>query len=621
MDRQEMQADIVVTGFGPAAAGFLLTLAPELGKFKEDGTPLLESSAMPGMPLQVMCYERADDPGFGVSGIVTKGTAIKASFPDLDLAKEIPNASEVKIEKIAYLFDNIGASRRTAGTKFCDASFKMLSVLGFSEPSACRLPFIPPFLDKKPGLILNMGAFMGWCAEKVMMSGAAQIWPGSPVAEPLFDGDKVVGVRMADQGVDKSGAPTDCYMPGMDVKSALTVVADGPVGAVGRALDAKFGLPKGHHQRDWAVGMKAVVALPDSCKLEPGTVLHTLGFPEPEIFGFLYVGPNRTASLGIFVPPWMDTPVRTSYRYLQHWMMHPYIWQHLKGGKMVSWGAKSLQESGAEGEPYLVGDGFARIGEGSGTTNCLTNSGVDEAWASGVMLANAVIELAKEKKPFTKENLEATYVKTRRASKMDKDLKRATTARAGFNKSFFFGMAGEGMCGMTGGILNLGWLFKSKTPASRVPELKDAIWHRVRDMKALDERIEAAKKAGQPLHDVVMDAEGWPQIPFDGELLMSHQDALLKGGKVQAAPGFADHVSFADPSLCAKCTKRTCIEMCSAQALMPGENPGDPPKFDREKCVHCGACIWNCAMALPDDPEKANIVFRAGSGGLHSNEN
>ena len=43
MDRQEMQADIVVTGFGPAAAGFLATIGPELAKTKEDGTPLYES--------------------------------------------------------------------------------------------------------------------------------------------------------------------------------------------------------------------------------------------------------------------------------------------------------------------------------------------------------------------------------------------------------------------------------------------------------------------------------------------------------------------------------------------------------------------------------------------------
>jgi len=67
-----------------------------------------------------------------------------------------------------------------------------------------------------------------------------------------------------------------------------------------------------------------VVDLPDDCTLEPGTVIHTLGYPEPEIFGFMYVQPGGTASLGIFVPSFFDSPVRTSYRYLQHWMQHPY---------------------------------------------------------------------------------------------------------------------------------------------------------------------------------------------------------------------------------------------------------------------------------------------------------
>jgi electron-transferring-flavoprotein dehydrogenase len=53
---------------------------------------------------------------------------------------------------------------------------------------------------------------------------------------------------------------------------------------------------------------------------------------------------------------------------------------------------------------------------------------------------------------------------------------------------------------------------------------------------------------------------------------------------------------------------------------MPGEE-GGTPEFDREKCIHCGACIWSCSKALPADPERANIEFGAGSGGLHSNEN
>jgi electron-transferring-flavoprotein dehydrogenase len=45
------------------------------------------------------------------------------------------------------------------------------------------------------------------------------------------------------------------------------------------------------------------------------------------------------------------------------------------------------------------------------------------------------------------------------------------------------------------------------------------------------------------------------------------------------------------------------------------------PAFDREKCVHCGVCMWNCATPLPEDPERTNIAFRAGTGGLHSAEN
>lgn len=616
-----METDIVVAGFGPAAAGFLLTLAPELSKVKEDGTPLYESRVMPGMPLQVMCYERADDTGFGVSGIVTRAEAMRATFPGVDLAAEIPNAANVSQEKTTYLFDHLGCSKRSLGTRLIDGCFRMGKVImKGGEWQARELPITPPFMDKRGGLVLNMGSLMGWAACKVMESGTAQIWPGSPVAGPIFDGERVVGVRMADQGVEKDGAQTDAYMPGMDVKARLTVVADGPVGAVGRALDERFGLPKGHARNDWGVGMKAVVQLPDSCKLEPGTIIHTLGFPEPEIFGFFYVHPNRTASMGIFVAPWQDTPVRTTYRYLQHWMQHPYIWRHIEGGTLVSWGAKSIQESGTEGEPFLCGDGFARIGEGSGTTDCLANAGVDEAWASGAMLARNVLKLLAEGRDFTKANLEGTYLAERRSSALDRRLKKATHARAGFNRSFFWGMAGEGLCGLTGGILNLGKVFKSVPPANRIPELSEAVKGRKCDMDALAKGVAEAKKARKPLHDAVMDACGWPEIPFDGKLLVTHQDALLIGGKVQAAPGFADHVRFADAGLCRACTKQTCIEICSAQALMPADEEGNPPKFDREKCVHCGACIWNCAKLQPGT-EKSNVVFSAGSGGLHSNEN
>ena len=78
-----------------------------------------------------------------------------------------------------------------------------------------------------------------------MASGLVQIWPGTPVAAPLFNGQAVTGLRLADQGVDKQGKPADGFMPGMDVRAQLTVVGDGPVGAVGRALNQNENGPKG----------------------------------------------------------------------------------------------------------------------------------------------------------------------------------------------------------------------------------------------------------------------------------------------------------------------------------------------------------------------------------------
>lgn len=76
--RQTIEADIACAGFGPAMAGFLCTLANRLAG--EDGNPKFESRVSPGMPPQILCYERADDLSFGVSGIVTRGRAIRATF-------------------------------------------------------------------------------------------------------------------------------------------------------------------------------------------------------------------------------------------------------------------------------------------------------------------------------------------------------------------------------------------------------------------------------------------------------------------------------------------------------------------------------------------------------------
>jgi electron-transferring-flavoprotein dehydrogenase len=613
LDRPSMEVDIACAGFGPAMGGFLTTLTREWAEHPED--PAFQSKVAPGLPLQVLCYERADDIASGVSGVVTRAQGIRSSFPHLDPA-EIPMAVEVTGERVLYLLDPIGASRRSLALRAADAALRALGPLVRLRDHAFELPWTPAFLQKHGGLVLSIGQFNQWVGAQLMATGLVQIWPGTPVSEPLFEegisGKAVAGLRLADQGVDRLGAPSDGFMPGMDVRAPLTVVGDGPVGAVGQAIDRKLGLPEGHSHREWALGMKFVIELPedsaaDAPTLQPGTVWHTFGYPEPEIFGFLYVHPDRLVSVGIFVPSWMGNPSRTAYRYLQHYIQHPALWRYLKNGTLRSWGAKSLEESGKHGEPYLAGNGYARIGEGSGSTNMLTGSGVDEAWATGTQLGEAVVDLLRAGKPFTQENLAATYEARRRASWVEHGAKEAQNARNGFHGGIVRGMLGMAFAGLTGGRISF---------QAYIPPAHKQIRSSLSRLKIKNGAV-LALADGRPLHDALLTACGWPEIQFDGRLLVTHQDALLMGGKVQAMPGFADHVVFRDRRLCIACEEKTCIAMCSGQAITLG---GDAlPAFEREKCVHCGACLWNCGQS--PDGEHANIEFRAGAGGLHSAEN
>jgi len=609
VERPQMNVDIACVGFGPAMGGFLTTLSRSL--LNPDGSVRLESATSPGLPLQVICCERADGLGFGVSGAVTRARGIRSSFPGVDLT-QIPMAAAVKKEKLVYLLDPLRASRRSFAFKAADRMLRSLGFLFGVKHDAYELPYTPGFMKKHDGLIFSLGQFNQWVSDQVAATGVVQIWPGMPVAEPLIEKDSVAGVRLADQGTDLQGHPEAGLTPGMDLRAALTVVGDGPVGAVGRQIDEMIGMPKGHKSREWALGMKMVIELRKDSGLEPGTVLHTIGFPEPEIFGFLYVHPDRMASVGIFVPSWLRSPVRTAYRYLQHFILHPYLWQHLEGGTLKSWGAKSLQESGRDGEPFLAGNGYARIGEGSGSTNILAGSGVDEAWTTGVQLAEAVIELAAQKRPFNRENLNETYVRRRRESWVDRESTIAAGSREGFQRGVITGMIGMAIAGLTRGRFGLRpW--PTPSPAC---SLKDACGSRI-PAAGLQRMQRECMATGTSLHDRIMDRCGWPQIPMDGKLLISHQDALLMGGGVQAAPGYANHVIFRRPELCRVCEAKLCVEMCSGQAITHGENGA--PAFDREKCIYCGACLWNCRAESPDG--KGNIEFRAGAGGLHSTLN
>src|SRR5215208_5472690 len=163
MERQSMAVDIACVGFGPAMAGFLTTLSRRLAAAEK---PPLESAASPGLPLQVVCYERADDPGFGVSGVVTRARGLRAAFPDLDAA-QIPMAAKVRDEKVLYLLDPVGASRRSTALRAADAALRATRFAFKYEAHAVELPYVPAYLHKLDGYVFSMGQLMQWMSGQV----------------------------------------------------------------------------------------------------------------------------------------------------------------------------------------------------------------------------------------------------------------------------------------------------------------------------------------------------------------------------------------------------------------------------------------------------------------------
>ena len=121
--RPTMEVDIACVGFGPAMGGFLTTLTRAWKERPDD--PAFASQVAPGMPLQVLCYERADDIAAGVSGVVTRAQGIRETIPELNPA-EIPMAAAVTEERVLYLLDPIAASRRSWALRLGDFLLRAL---------------------------------------------------------------------------------------------------------------------------------------------------------------------------------------------------------------------------------------------------------------------------------------------------------------------------------------------------------------------------------------------------------------------------------------------------------------------------------------------------------------
>ena len=232
----------------------------------------------------------------------------------------------------------------------------------------------------------------------------------------------------------------------------------------------------------------------------------------------------------------------------------------------------------------------------------LTGSGVDEAWATGTQLGEAVIELLRAGKPFTQENLAATYEKRRRASWVEQGAREAENARNGFQDGIVKGMIGMALAGLD----------PRKTFAEREDSRRRTSRFGPFSSIARRPATEAGRRAGHRrwAHASTMRCSrraAGRRFPSTAACWSRSRTRCCSAARCRRCPALPIMSSSAILNLCIACGEKTCVAMCSGQAITQGEDGA--PAFEREKCVHCGACLWNCGHS-PDGEHSQHRVPR-----------